>query len=62
MKKINWHNNNDTDNDNFSNINSDTFCNNCGKIGHSFHQCKLPITSNGVIVFRINPIKKRENI
>ena len=27
-------------------------CNNCGKIGHSFHQCKLPITSYGVIVFR----------
>lgn len=27
-------------------------CNNCGKSGHSFHQCKLPITSYGVIVFR----------
>ena len=27
-------------------------CNNCGKLGHSFHQCKLPITSYGVIVFR----------
>jgi len=27
-------------------------CNNCGKQGHSFHQCKLPITSYGVIVFR----------
>jgi hypothetical protein len=27
-------------------------CNNCGKQGHLFHQCKLPITSYGVIVFR----------
>ena len=30
------------------------FCNNCGKIGHSFHQCKLPITSIGIIVYRLN--------
>ena len=28
-------------------------CNNCGKQGHLFHQCKLPITSYGVILFRI---------
>lgn len=34
---------------------SDFFCNNCGKAGHSFHQCKMPITSNGIIVFRIHP-------
>ena len=27
-------------------------CNNCGKIGHLFHQCKLSITSYGIIVFR----------
>lgn len=27
-------------------------CNNCGKQGHLFHQCKLPITSYGIIVFR----------
>ena len=27
-------------------------CNNCGKQGHSFHQCKLPITSYGMVVFR----------
>ena len=27
-------------------------CNNCGKQGHLFHQCKLPITSYGVIAFR----------
>jgi ADP-ribose pyrophosphatase YjhB (NUDIX family) len=29
-----------------------TLCNNCGKQGHMFHQCKMPITSYGIIVFR----------
>ena len=28
-------------------------CNNCGKQGHTFKQCKNPITSFGVIVFRV---------
>ena len=27
-------------------------CNNCGKQGHMLHQCKLPITSYGIILFR----------
>jgi ADP-ribose pyrophosphatase YjhB (NUDIX family) len=31
------------------------WCNNCGKAGHTFSQCKIPITSFGCIVFRINP-------
>ncbi len=26
------------------------FCNNCGKYGHSYHQCKLPIISTGIIL------------
>jgi 8-oxo-dGTP pyrophosphatase MutT (NUDIX family) len=30
-------------------------CNNCGKQGHSFHQCNLPITSYGIIAFNLNP-------
>jgi len=30
------------------------FCNNCGKQGHIYSQCKLPITSIGIITFRIN--------
>ena len=30
-------------------------CNNCGKHGHLFHQCKLPITSYGIILFRSSP-------
>ena len=28
------------------------FCNNCGKNGHLFHQCKNPITSIGIIAFK----------
>lgn len=31
------------------------YCNNCGKKGHVFYNCCLPITSNGVIAFRKNP-------
>ena len=34
--------------------NNYTFCNNCGKNGHLYHQCKLPITSVGVIAFRLS--------
>jgi len=34
--------------------NSENYCNNCGKYGHLYHQCKTPITSFGIIVFRIN--------
>lgn len=30
------------------------FCNNCGKTGHVFHQCKHPITSIGIIAYRKN--------
>ena len=32
------------------------FCNNCGKTGHIFQNCKKPIISNGIINFR-----KKEN-
>jgi 8-oxo-dGTP pyrophosphatase MutT (NUDIX family) len=31
---------------------TNNLCNNCGKHGHLFHQCKLPITSYGIILFR----------
>lgn len=30
-------------------------CNNCGQQGHSFYQCKLPITSYGIVAIRYNP-------
>jgi len=32
---------------------NDSYCNNCGKQGHLYHQCKMPITSIGLITFRI---------
>jgi 8-oxo-dGTP pyrophosphatase MutT (NUDIX family) len=32
---------------------NDIYCNNCGKNGHLYHHCKLPITSIGIVVFRI---------
>ena len=32
------------------------YCNNCGKFGHYFRECKCPITSYGIICFKI--IKK----
>lgn len=35
-------------------IKKTNFCNNCGKIGHLFHQCKIPITSIGLITIRKN--------
>ena len=33
------------------------FCNNCGKSGHLYHQCKKPITSTGIVLFRKNKTK-----
>lgn len=33
---------------------TELFCNNCGKYGHLFHICKIPITSIGIICFRVN--------
>ena len=30
------------------------FCNNCGKQGHLYNQCKNPIISNGIVAFRKN--------
>lgn len=35
-------------------MNKYNICNNCGKTGHLFHQCKSPITSYGIIAFRYN--------
>ena len=29
------------------------FCNNCGKLGHSYNQCSKPIISSGIIIFTI---------
>lgn len=38
-----------------SNSGNTVYCNNCGKYGHTLHSCKMPITSIGIICFRINP-------
>lgn len=32
-----------------------TICRNCDQYGHSFHQCIAPVTSFGMIIFRIKP-------
>ena len=37
-----------------------SFCNNCGKQGHLYHQCKRPITSIGIVCFRLVTGQKRE--
>jgi 8-oxo-dGTP pyrophosphatase MutT (NUDIX family) len=34
-------------------MNKNNICNNCGKQGHQFHQCKMPITSYGLVAFRL---------
>jgi len=41
-------------------MNINTYCNNCGNKGHLFYQCKQPITSVGIIVFRNNAENIRE--
>ena len=33
-----------------------TACNNCGKTGHQFSHCKMPVTSLGIIAFRYGPM------
>jgi 8-oxo-dGTP pyrophosphatase MutT (NUDIX family) len=33
-------------------IENTVYCNNCGKEGHVFNQCKIPITSLGIVAFR----------
>jgi 8-oxo-dGTP pyrophosphatase MutT (NUDIX family) len=35
-------------------FNKSIYCNNCGRDGHTFGQCKIPITSFGIILFRLN--------
>ena len=44
------HNQHSSHNSNVPNNNN--LCNNCGKQGHSFYQCKLPIISYGIILFK----------
>jgi len=41
-------------------VRHDHYCNNCGRHGHSFHNCLNPITSFGVVSFRYNSSGVRE--
>jgi 8-oxo-dGTP pyrophosphatase MutT (NUDIX family) len=43
-----------------NNNNNKYFCNNCGREGHLYSNCKLPITSIGVIAFRLNSMNEIE--
>jgi len=36
------------------------YCNNCDKNGHTFNNCRKPITSYGIIVFRKNKMNEPE--
>lgn len=45
---------------NLSNRTSTSHCNNCGITGHTFNNCKFPITSVGIIAFRYNTQKQLE--
>ena len=36
---------------------NEQYCNNCGKQGHLYNQCKIPITSNGIISYRYHDNK-----
>ena len=36
-------------------MSKNNICNNCGKQGHVFNQCKIPITSYGLIAYRKVP-------
>ena len=47
-----YNNNNHNSNNNMFNLNNNNVCHNCSKIGHSFNQCKLPIISYGIVLFR----------
>ena len=44
-----------------SNKTTFNFCNNCGKTGHSYQQCKMPITSIGFVAFTKNENSKNED-
>ncbi len=41
-------------------MSKNNLCNNCGKQGHQFHQCKVPITSHGIVLFRFTSEKGLE--
>ena len=38
-----------------------TFCGNCGKLGHTYRKCHFPITSCGVILYKKNDLYDEKN-
>jgi len=58
----NKNNNSNTNNSSSSNKLSFNFCNNCGKLGHNYQLCKMPITSIGFIAFTNNHNKIIDNV
>ena len=49
-----WRRDTKTETRNLSHNKTNELCNNCGKYGHLYKHCKIPITSFGVIIFRMN--------
>ena len=47
-------------NNSLSSRTSNSHCNNCGINGHTFNNCKFPITSVGIIAFRYNSKEELE--
>jgi hypothetical protein len=47
-------------NEHGSNRLNTSYCNNCGIAGHTFNNCKFPITSVGIIAYRYNLRGERE--
>ncbi len=41
-------------------MHNQNYCNNCDKSGHSFHNCRKPLISSGVIAFRKRDEKQYE--
>lgn len=41
-------------------MHNQNYCNNCDKAGHSFHNCRKPLISSGVIAFRKRSDKQYE--
>ena len=52
QKFVNDGNNNSNNSNNSNNNSNNSYCNNCGKNGHMYSNCSVPITSIGVIAFR----------
>ncbi len=46
---------NENENDSVCFYKKRRYCNNCGKYGHYFRECKYPITSYGIICIQITP-------